>query len=264
MIASGIVTLTTDFGTRDPYVGTMKARVLTANPNVRLVDITHEIPARDITVAAFTIARSYEFFPEGTIHVVVVDPDVGDRRKNIAILTRRHIFVGPDNGSFAMVLAHEKPLDIREIKNPPFLSEHISNTFHGRDIFAPCAGHLSAGRLFEDIGPELQQIRNLKYPRVTQQGNILTGEVVSVDSFGNMITNISEHTFLSFVGKHAFEIYFATERFDSVMKQYNDAPKGTSLLLFGSSGHLEISMNSGSAEEYFMTSEGSAVTVRRY
>jgi hypothetical protein len=264
MTVSGIVTLTTDFGTRDPYAGVMKAMVLTANPDARLVDITHEIPARDIVIAAFTLARAYEYFPAGTIHVAVVDPEVGEKRKSIAVLTQNYIFVGPDNGVFTMVLQREKSIEIREIKNSPFIAERISSTFHGRDVFAPCAGHLSAGRLFTDIGPELKQIRYLKYPKVAQNGNILAGEIVSVDSFGNMITNISEHTFRSFVGKRRFEIFFATERFDAIMRHYSDASPGTSLLLFGSSGHLEISMNSGNAEEYFMTSTGSAVTVRRY
>jgi hypothetical protein len=264
MIMSGIVTLTTDFGTRDPYAGIMKAMVLTANPDARLVDITHEIPARDIVIAAFTLTRTYEYFPAGTIHVAVVDPEVGEKRKNIAILTQNHLFVGPDNGVFTMVLQREKSIEIREIKNPPFIAGRISNTFHGRDVFAPCAGHLSAGRLFTDVGPELRQIRYLKYPKVTQNGNILTGEIVSVDSFGNMITNISEPTFRSFVGRRRFEIYFATERFDTIIRHYSDVPQGTPLLLFGSSGHLEISINAGSAEEYFMTSTGSAVAVRRY
>ena len=264
MIMSGIVTLITDFGTRDPYAGIMKGMVLSANPDARIVDITHGIPARDIVNAAFTVARAYEYFPAGTVHVTVVDPEVGEKRKSIAVLTPEHIFVGPDNGVFAMVLQREKPLDIREITNPPFIAERISNTFHGRDVFAPCAGHLSAGRLFTDVGPEFRQIRYLKYSKVVQNGNILAGEVASVDSFGNMITNISEHIFQSFVGRRRFEISFATERFDTIVRHYSDVPQGKPLLLFGSSGHMEISMNAGSAEEYFMTSTGSVVTVRRY
>jgi S-adenosyl-L-methionine hydrolase (adenosine-forming) len=264
MITSGIVTLTTDFGTKDPYAGIMKGMVLGANPDARIVDVTHEIPARDIVNAAFTVTRAYEHFPPGTVHVAVVDPEVGEKRKNIAILTRSHIFVGPDNGIFTMVLQREKPFGIREIRNPPFVAERISNTFHGRDVFAPCAGHLSAGRLFEDVGPEFTSIRFLKYPRVSQNGNILTGEIVSVDSFGNMISNISEHSFRSFVGKRKFEIYFATERFDTILRHYTDVPSGSPLVLFGSSGHLEVSMNFGNASEYFITTAGSAVTVRRY
>lgn len=263
MEMSGIVTLTTDFGTRDPYAGIMKGMVLTAHPGAKLVDITHEIPPHDIFNAAFTLARAYEYFPVGTVHVAVVDPEVGERRKNIAILTERYVFVGPDNGTFSMVLQKERLVEIREIRNPPFISERVSNTFHGRDVFAPCAGHLSAGREFAGVGPETAEIVSLKYPRATRNGNILKGEIVSVDSFGNMISNISEHTFRSFTGRQLFEIYFATERFTTVQRQYSDVPAGSLVALFGSSGYLEISMNSGSARDYFMTTAGSTVTVRR-
>lgn len=263
MEMSGIITLTTDFGTRDPYAGIMKGMVLTANPNAKLVDITHEIPAHDIFNAAFTLVRTYEFFPFGTVHVAVVDPEVGEKRKNIAILTERYFFVGPDNGIFTMVLQKEKLVEIREIKNPPFVLERVSSTFHGRDVFAPCAGHLSAGKEFSAVGPVMTNIVSLKYPRTTHGGNILKGEIVSVDSFGNMISNIPEHVFRSFTGKQQFEISFATERFTAIHRQYSDVPAGSLLALFGSSGYLEISMNSGSARDYFMTTAGSTVTVRR-
>jgi S-adenosyl-L-methionine hydrolase (adenosine-forming) len=148
MDTSGIITLTTDFGTRDPYAGIMKGMALTANPSAIIVDITHEIPPQDILNAAFTLMRAYQYFPAGTVHVAVVDPEVGGSRKRIAVRTERHIFVGPDNGIFGMVFQREAPLEIREIVNPPFVTERISNTFHGRDIFAPCAGHLSAGGTF--------------------------------------------------------------------------------------------------------------------
>jgi len=264
MIMSGIVTFTTDFGTKDPYAGVMKGMVLTANLDARIVDITNEVPGHDIVHAAFIIARSYEFFPAGTVHVVVVDPEVGEKRKNIAILTKRFVFVGPDNGTFTMVLQKEKTIEIREIVNPPFVANRISNTFHGRDVFAPCAGHLSAGRLFADVGPLFPAIRPLRYPRAVHADNLLTGEVIAADSFGNLITNIPEHSFRSFVGKRRHEIYFATERFDTVLRHYSDVPIGTPVALFGSSGYLEVSINSGSAEDYFMAVPGSTVTVRRY
>lgn len=263
MDMSGIVTLTTDFGTKDPYAGIMKGMVLAANPGAHLVDITHEIPAHDIFNAAFTLARAYEYFPAGTVHVAVVDPEVGEKRKNIAIMTGQYIFIGPDNGIFTMVLQKEKPLEIREIRNPPFVAEQVSNTFHGRDVFAPCAGQLSVGREFSEVGPEVKGVVSLKYPRSTQSGNILKGEIVSVDSFGNMISNIPEHIFRSFTGKQNYEIYFATVRFDTIHRHYSDVPPGSPLVLFGSSGYLEISMNSGSARDYFMTAAGSTVTVRR-
>jgi S-adenosylmethionine hydrolase len=263
METSGIVTLTTDFGTRDPYAGIMRGMVLTANRNARLIDITHEIPAQDILNAAFTLLRAYDFFPPGTVHVAVVDPEVGGGRKNIAVRTERYLFVGPDNGIFGMVFQREKPIEIREIQNMPFVAERVSNTFHGRDVFAPCAGYLSSGRDIADVGQELKGVIQLKYPRPNQSGNILTGEVISVDSFGNLITNISEHMYRSFVGRQSVEISFATVRLSGVHCHYSEVAPGMALALFGSSGYLEISMNSGSARDYFMTAAGSSVTVRR-
>ncbi len=263
MEASGIITLTTDFGTRDPYAGIMKGMALTANPDAKIVDITHEIPPQDILNAAFTLMRAYAYFPAGAVHVAVVDPEVGGKRKGIAVRTERFFFVGPDNGVFSMVFQREKPLEIREILNPPFIMEHISNTFHGRDIFAPCAGRLSAGSAFSDIGPELSRTVFLRSPRPTRLRNFLEGEIISVDSFGNLVTNIPEKMFRSFAGKRKTEIYFATDRFPTVHRHYSEAPPGTPLALFGSSGYLEISVNAGNAQDYYMTSIGATVTVRR-
>lgn len=264
MQVNGIVTLTTDFGNRDPYAAIMKGTVLTANPQARIIDITHEIPAHDILNAAFTLVRMYRYFPEGTIHMAVVDPGVGGQRKNIAILTERYIFVGPDNGTFSLLLSRIKTLEIREIKNSPFVLGKISSTFQGRDVFAPCAGHLSGGKPFTDVGPIVKRFKRLVYPGIQREGNVLTGEVVSIDSFGNLITNISEHTFHSFAGNHKVEIFFGVERFNKIMQHYSEVPRYSPLVLFGSSGFLEISMNEGNAASYFMTSVKTPVTIRKY
>jgi len=264
MRANGIITFTTDFGTRDPYAGIMKGIVLAANPRARIVDVTHEIPAHDIISGAFTLLRSYSYFPEGTIHVAVVDPGVGGKRKEIAVRTERYVFIGPDNGILSPVLETEKALEVRVIRNPPFVLDEVSNTFHGRDVFAPCAGHLSAGRKFESVGEVLERYSRLEYPGLRREKNVLRGEVVTIDSFGNMITNISRSAFDSFVGKHRFKIYFGAERFDKIMQRYVDVPRGTPLVLFGSCGFLEISMNEGDASSYFMASVGSPVTVRKF
>ena len=263
MKVNGIVTFTTDFGPRDSYAGTMKGMVLSANPEARLVDITHEIPAHNIVNAAFTLARTCRYFPRGTIHVAVVDPGVGGQQKDIAILTDNYIFVGPDNGIFALVLSQEKPLEIRVIENAPFILSKISDTFHGRDVFAPCAGYLSAGRSFSEVGYTLGRIQQLEYPRIKYEGNVLKGEVVSIDSFGNMITNIHRDSFRSFSGKQKVNIYFGGERFTEISDRYLDVPQGSPLVLFGSSGHMEISMNGRSAAAYFMAALGSPVIIRK-
>ncbi|MBN1292087.1 MAG: SAM-dependent chlorinase/fluorinase [Candidatus Latescibacteria bacterium] len=263
MIMSGLVTLTTDFGTKDPYAGIIRGMVYTTNLNAKIIDITHDIPPHDVVSAAFTIVRAYEFFPTGTVHIAIVDPKVGSKRKNIAVKTDRYIFIGPDNGIFSLVLGDDDAIEIREIVNPTFLQDKISSTFHGRDIYAPCAGHLSAGRDFSEIGPVLNRLKKLVYPQPEQNGNILKGEIVSIDSFGNLISNISIHAFNTFAGKRKIEVSFAAERFRKIMDHYSQAQKGTPLVLFGASGYLEISMNEGNAASYFMTSIGSTVTVRR-
>ena len=263
MEISGIVTFTTDFGTSDPYAGIMKGIVMSANPNARIVDLTHQISPHDIVNGAFVLMRSYKYFPEGTVHVAVVDPGVGGSRKNIAVRTGGYYFVGPDNGLLGLVLDMEKNYEIREITNPPFVLDKISDTFHGRDVFSPCAGQLSGGAAFEDVGKELKRFKHLDYPKVQREGDVLRGEIVSVDSFGNLITNINEHTFSSFAGKRVIEIFFGSERFSKIHQRYGDVDFGRPLALIGSCGFLEISRNEGSAASYFMTSVGSPVTIRK-
>lgn len=263
MQANGIITLTTDFGTHDPYAGIMKGVIYAANNNAHLVDITHHIPAHDITSAAFTLANSCCHFPDGTVHVAVVDPGVGGERKNIAVRTDRYFYVGPDNGIFSIVLEKEKVKSIREIANPPFILNTVSQTFHGRDVFAPCAGRISGGGRFADIGPALNDYNRIEYPLTKQSGNTLIGEIMSIDSFGNLISNISKDMFRDFTHGGPFEIYFSSERFNRIASHYAEAQVGSTLVLFGSSGYLEISINGKSASSYFMASSGSTITVRR-
>jgi len=263
MNANGIVTLTTDFGINDPYAGIMRGAVLSANPRATVVDITHGIPAHNIMAAAFTFANAYGFFPEGTVHAAVVDPGVGGGRKNIAVMAGKYYFVGPDNGILSIALAREGILSIREISNPAFLRDIISNTFHGRDVFAPCAGMLSGGSSFENIGPVFTDYRKLSYPQPVIERDTLTGEVLVIDSFGNMVTNITETLFRSFTGSRSFEVYFASERFTRLASKYEEVPAGKPLAIIGSTGHLELSMSSGNAAEYFMSAAGSVVSVRR-
>jgi len=262
MEINGIVSFVTDFGTADPYAGIVKGIVLGANPHANIADITHQIPAHDIISGAFTLVRSYRFFPEGTVHVAIVDPGVGKSRKSIAVKTERYLFVGPDNGILSPVLSLERIQEIREITNPPFLMDEISGTFHGRDVFAPCAGNLSAGKSFDFVGPEIKSIKHLVFPAVKCDDNVMSGEVVTVDSFGNLITNISKSAFDSFVGEKSYEVLYGNERFDTIRTSYSEVKIGENLALFDSCGYLEVSMNEGNAAAYFMTTAGSPVTVR--
>ena len=262
MKASNIITYTTDFGSSDPYAGIMKGIVLSINPKACQIDITHNIPSHDIVHASFILASAYSHFPKGTIHAAIVDPGVGGGRKNIAVLTDKYFFVGPDNGVFSNVLSNETVREIREISNLPFIMETVSSTFHGRDVFAPCAGFISAGKKFSDVGPLLDSVKYIDYPEVKEDKMTLTGEIVFVDSFGNMITNISQQMLNSFTGEKSFEIYFAAARFSKISTHYSEIPHGKPLVLFGSTGCLEISMNGGSASSYFMKSIGTNVTVQ--
>jgi S-adenosyl-L-methionine hydrolase (adenosine-forming) len=264
MEPNGIITLTTDFGTKDPYAGMMKGIMLGANPQARIVDITHDIPPHDILNGAFALARSYRFFPPGTVHVAVVDPGVGGQRKSIAVRTDEYFFIGPDNGVLSLVLDDADSREIRVIEYEPFVLPDISTTFHGRDVFAPCAGQLSAGSAFPDVGPRRHRHRTVTFPAPVEDGEVLTGEIVTIDAFGNLITSIRRDKFDTFIGSGTVEILFGADRFGTIGKSYTDGIRNEPLALFGSSGYLELSVCEGSAASYYMVSaSGEPVSVRR-
>jgi hypothetical protein len=184
--------LTTDFGTRDWFVGTMKAVILGIHPRTNVVDITHEIPPGDIRAGAFALLASCRYFPKGTVHAAVVDPGVGSQRRAIAVRTTNGFFVGPDNGVLSWALAREKIKTVRFLENRRYFLEPVSRTFHGRDIFALVAAHLSRGLSATRLGPELKDFVRLPWPPTTRQRGAVQGEIVHIDHFGNAITNIEE------------------------------------------------------------------------
>ena len=185
-----IITLTTDFGLRDHYVGVMKGVMLSVNENANPVDITHCIDSHDIRAASFVIGNSYRYFPEKTVHLAVVDPGVGSERRPLAVSADGHFFVGPDNGVFSSVIRSCEDFCAREIKNSDYLLKEISSTFHGRDIFAPVAAHLSLGVSFSEIGPQVQNPEVLPSEGYSINGNEIRGTVVYTDKFGNLVTSI--------------------------------------------------------------------------
>ena len=264
MEPNGIITITTDFGTKDPYAGMMKGIMLGANPHARIVDITHDIPPHDILNGAFALVRSYRFFPPGTVHVAVVDPGVGGRRKSIAVRMDEYFFVGPDNGLFSLVLDDAASMEIRVIEYEPFVLPDVSPTFHGRDVFASCAGQLSAGRAFPEVGPLQRDHHRITFPVPVEDGDVLNGEIVAIDAFGNLVTSIHRDGFDKFIGSRKVEILFRADRFGTVEKSYSDGLRNEPLALFGSSGYLELSVCEGNAASYYMISApGAPVTVRR-
>jgi len=246
---SGIVTLLTDFGLKDPYVAMMKGVILSIHPGARIVDVTHHIPPGDIRHAAHTVKETYPYFPEGTVHVAVVDPGVGTERRAIGLCARSHFFVGPDNGIFWPIIETIPDATIVHLSKPCYFLPEVSRTFHGRDIFAPVAAHLSRGADLLDMGPVIHDPIPLMLPIPRQEGEFLHGEIVRVDRFGNLITNIRCEDVGAFARNHRVAISIGDLRMEGIRQTYGQAPRGEPLALFDSSGHLEIAVNSGRAAD---------------
>lgn len=242
-----IVTLTTDFGLSDHYVGTMKGVVLSRCPDAVVVDISHEVPAFSIYAGAYTIDQAARYFPPGTVHVVVIDPGVGTDRKAVVVEAARQVFVAPDNGVLTMVLNRSEHSTVHEITNSELFVHPVSNTFHGRDVFAPVGAALAAGRtLPADVGPALQEL--LVLPDVEpEQSDDRTwkGIVLSVDHFGNVITNFSA----SDLEDKNFELRIAEATIDQFFRSFGRAPEAELFAYAGSSGFIELGIKQGSAAE---------------
>ena len=260
---SCIITLLSDFGSQDGYVGAMKGVILQINPRVLPVDISHEIEAHDIMAGALVLASAYAYFPPGTIHVAVVDPGVGGQRRPIIVETSRACFVGPDNGIFTLIYEREKVIKTIAIENPGFMAPSVSRTFHGRDIFAPAAAHLSLGVPVGDFGPPVQKTEVLNVPQPRLAGETAEGEVIHVDRFGNLITNISADLFTGFVGKGLEAIRLGGQEVAGPYESYEEACEGELFAIFGSTGLLEISKKRNSAHKTQGLGRGATVRVTR-
>ena len=239
------IAMMTDFGLSDGYVGAMKGVILDILPWVQVVDVTHEIAPQNVRQAAFVLQMVAPFFPKATVFLVVVDPGVGTRRRAIAVFTDRGVFVGPDNGVFSWIFQHRKVYEIRELANPSYMRAQVSATFHGRDIFAPFAAHIAAGVPASSIGPVIHDpvSIDLPEPQAHADGHIV-GEVIHIDAFGNLITNIREEHLAE--GKSwRFEI--AGESIDDFCRAYGFAQEGQLVALIGSLGYLEIAVRNGHA-----------------
>jgi S-adenosylmethionine hydrolase len=262
VMPSKIVTLTTDFGLKDPYVAEMKAAILSIFPDAVIVDITHEIAKFNIRTGAYVLASAVPYFPKGAVHVAVVDPGVGTRRRPIVVQTKWGFFVGPDNG--LLVLAAEKQgiTSVHELSNPRFMLPKVSSTFHGRDVFAPTAAHLLNGVKPAEFGPEIREAVKPEFARVTRRNGVLLGEVLHVDGFGNIITNIDEKEVVQSYVKGAVSVEFPSCRLKlKLCKAYGETKPYEPLALIGSHGFLEIALNQGNAAEKFKIQTGDKVTV---
>jgi len=243
-----IITLLTDFGTGSSYVAQMKAVILGIIENVNIIDISHSITPQAIEEGAFVLATSIPYFPEGSIHVGVVDPGVGTERRGIIVKTKHHILVGPDNGLLIPAARRLGEFEVYEISNKRYMLKNISSTFHGRDIFAPVAAYIAKGILIEKIGKKIEDFVDMDpFSEVDFSNSKLSGKVVYVDNFGNIITNINGNKLLNkkkfdeelkiILGGRKYRVRF--------VKSFGFVKKGELLITVGSSGFIEISINQG-------------------
>ena len=259
-MAARIITLLTDFGIDDGYVAAMKGVILGICPEVRLVDVTHTVPPQDIRAGAFALAGVHPFFPEGTIHLAVVDPGVGTRRRAVAIRTARSFLVGPDNGIFSWILKREGFLEARLLENPDLRMLEVSKTFHGRDIFAPFAAHLAAGVPLESFGPECIPLTT-EWTGIVRTENEIHGKIIHIDRFGNAVTNITRQDLNALAPAARCLLRIGPHSIHGLADTYGEVPPGQPLALIGSSEHLEIAVHLGNASAALSIRIGDSVIV---
>jgi len=261
-VPSKIITLTTDFGLKDPYVAEMKAVILGINPKATIVDISHQIEKFNIRMGAYVLAAAAQYFPKGTIHVAVIDPGVGTERRPIIIETNNGCFVGPDNG--VLVLAAEKQgiRHVYEITNEKLMRSKISCTFHGRDIFAPAAAHLADGKLPKEFGPEIYNMLTTEFAKIIKKRDKLIGEVIHIDDFGNIITNFGEKELKLMKVRDIVNVELKNLKMKlKVCKTYAEVAPQKPLAIIGSHDFLEISVNQGNAADTFKIKTGDKITL---
>lgn len=261
------ITLLTDFGVSDPYVGIMKGVIASINPSARVIDLSHAVEPQDVDAAAFLLARSYSYFPAGTIHVAVVDPGVGGKRPALCVQSGGYFFVGPDNGVLSPACYDAGRPRIFLLEERKYFLENVSHTFHGRDIFAPVAAHLGAGVAIERLGRRLKTMQRIKRarPRI-RIGQTLEGEVVHIDTFGNLITNIAETHLLETFGRSQLTrviVACSGHKIEGVRATYAAVRQGTAVAVVGSYGLLEIAVRNGSAAQSLALKRGDRITVEK-
>ena len=256
-----MITLTSDFGLKDPYVAEMKGVILAINPKATLVDVTHEVEKFNVRMAAFMLASAAPYFPQGAIHLAVVDPGVGTQRRAILIQTKKSIFVGPDNGILILAAQNQGVEHVYQFTNRMFMLAKISSTFHGRDIFAPAAAYLDKGIEPREFGPEIKDPAKPEFVSVKRANRSLIGEVMLIDGFGNIITNINE---TDIVQNNAEKVDVDLPVISlklTLGKTYAETKPKEPIALIGSHGFVEIALNQGNAAEKFHAKAGDKIVV---
>jgi S-adenosylmethionine hydrolase len=256
-----IITLTTDFGEGSRYVAAMKGVILSINPDARLVDVSHSVPAQDVRAGAIVLAETARWFPPETIHIGVVDPGVGGARRIIYARIGSQQFIAPDNGLLSRLATCEKPFKIVAIENEEFWLSHVSATFHGRDIMAPVAARLSLDLNPDDLGRPVEQLVELAWPEVQQVANRIDGEVVEVDSFGNLITNITKTMLEGVPRNESVTISCEEHETQGIFATYSDQPTMTFMAHVGSTGRLELAVVDENASAMLGVRVGAPVRV---
>jgi len=256
-----IITLTTDFGTSDHLVGTMKGVILNINPAARIVDLNHHVTPFDVLDGALSIANAYRYFPARTIHVVIVDPGVGTDRRPLLVSGEKQYFIAPDNGVLSMIFERESCL-VRHITSEHYFLNPVSPTFHGRDIFVPTAAWLSKAFQTEAFGEEITDPVRFTMPKPKSAGQVVKGVVLRVDAFGNLMTNLrTEDVPAAAVESGAIKLSVAGKEIRKLAQTFGLGTPGEPIALFGSAGYLEIAVNRGSAARTLGANRGAEVTL---
>lgn len=258
-----VISLITDFGLKDNFIGVLKAVILRINPNAKIVDVCHEVEPQDILEAAFLLKSSFRYFPTGTVHLVVVDPGVGSRRKKILVRTKNYFFIGPDNGVLSLALKNEPPIETIEITNEKYFLQPTSNTFHGRDIFAPTCAYISKGEDIGEFGRRIKSFKDLELPKVKMTSKNLTGEIIYIDRFGNLVSNIDRDLLEGFIKNRRFKIRIKDKAIYNLSHSYSEGIHLKPIALIDSYNYLEIAIKQRSAADYLGVNKGSKICVNR-
>jgi S-adenosylmethionine hydrolase len=261
-LSDPIITLTTDYGTSDHLVGVLKGVILRIVPNATVVDINHQVTPFDLLDGALTIGTAYRYFPPRTVHVVVVDPGVGTQRRPILVSGDQQYFVAPDNGVLSLIYEREPAISVRHITAEHYFLNPVSNTFHGRDVFAPAAAWLAKSFQTEAFGEEITDYARFTMPRAKPAGAALKGVVLRVDAFGNLMTNFTAEDLAQVaLADGKIKLQVGGKRVEQLAQTFAQGPAGEPVAIMGSSGFLEIAVNKGHAARTLGANRGAEVTL---
>jgi S-adenosylmethionine hydrolase len=260
--ARSVITLLTDFGARDYFVASMKGVILNINPHAQIVDLSHEVAPHDIAGGAYLLKSCYRYFPDGTVHVAVVDPGVGSSRRPLLISTSRFFFIGPDNGLFTYVCDEESGVEVRHIQNRQYRLDAEGVTFDGRDLFSPAAAWLTKGQAVGSFGPLVKTYERLPTTPPGWENHVMAGQIVYIDRFGNLISNLTQFQLTELRGvtkRSSPYIRLAGKTIEGLVNSYSDGAPGVPQALINSNGQLEVFVREGNAADVLSVTRGARI-----